>query len=120
MITTTCHCGRVTISIPRQPETLTNCNCSICRRYGALWAYYRESEVKISYAPGATRTYSRAPKTLRFVRCATCGCVSHWERIADQGRDDRIGINARNFDPEQIGPAKIRLLDGAKTEQYLE
>jgi len=120
MITTTCHCGRVTISIPRQPETLTNCNCSICRRYGALWAYFRESEVRISYPPGARRTYSRAPKTLQFVRCASCGCVSHWERIADQGRDDRIGINARNFDPEQIGPAKIRLLDGAKTEQYLE
>ena len=40
MITTTCHCGAVQIGIARAPEMLTNCNCSICRRYGTLWAYF--------------------------------------------------------------------------------
>jgi hypothetical protein len=54
MIATTCHCGAVRISIPRVPETLTHCDCSICRRYGTLWAYYAKDEVKIEAAPGTT------------------------------------------------------------------
>ncbi len=47
MLSATCHCGAVRIHIPRKPRSLTNCNCSICRRYGVLWAYYRDAEVKL-------------------------------------------------------------------------
>jgi hypothetical protein len=35
-----CHCGAVRITIPRKPEYLIECSCSICRRNGALWAFY--------------------------------------------------------------------------------
>jgi hypothetical protein len=72
MISTTCHCGAVHISIPRAPDTLTNCDCSICRRYGLLW------------------------------------------------RGSSMDVNARNFQPEQLGPVRIRRLDGAVTEEYLD
>jgi hypothetical protein len=85
-----------------------------------LRAYYRERELMVSYAPGSIRTYAHGQKTLRFVRCAICGCLSHWERIPGRVRDDRTGINARNFEPDQIGPARIRFLDGAVTERYLD
>jgi len=119
MIRTSCHCGRVTIEIARPPETLTQCDCSICRRYGVLWAYYRESEVRITAAPGSTDRYAWGRQSICFVRCAGCGCISHWERTSSD-RDDRIGINARNFTPGQIGPARIRRLDGALTEEYLD
>ncbi|MDB5861959.1 MAG: glutathione-dependent formaldehyde-activating [Ramlibacter sp.] len=119
MISTTCHCGAVTIEVARAPETLTNCNCSICRRYGTLWAYYQRSEVQVRAAPGATASYVWGDRMLRFVRCATCGCVTHWEPIAADG-GERMGVNARNFDPAQLGAARIRRLDGAVTEQYLD
>ena len=39
MLTATCHCGAVGVDVPRRPRRLTSCNCSICRRYGTLWAY---------------------------------------------------------------------------------
>jgi hypothetical protein len=119
MITTTCHCGAVTISVPHQPETLTNCNCSICRRYGTLWAYYTRDQVIISAKPGMTAGYARGPKSIRFVRCNQCGCVTHWEPIVPE-RGDRMGVNARNFEPSQLGDARLRRLDGAETEQYLD
>jgi len=35
-----CHCGAVVVNVARRPRQLTDCNCSICRRYGTLWAYY--------------------------------------------------------------------------------
>ena len=117
MLTTHCHCGAVTIAIPRAPLSLTNCNCSICRRYGALWAYFDSAEVTVTAAPGATEIYAWGDHTLRFVRCATCGCVTHWEPV--KGRDARMGVNARNFDPAQLGDVTIRWLDGAGTEQYV-
>jgi hypothetical protein len=119
MLRTTCHCGAVEIRIPRAPETVTNCDCSICRRYGTLWAYFTQDEVRIAAADGATSSYAWGRKSLRFVRCNHCGCITHWEPAVPE-RGNRVGINARNFEPEQLGPARIRRLDGAVTEKYLD
>jgi hypothetical protein len=118
LLTATCHCGAVRIELPRRPRTLTCCNCSMCRRYGALWAYYRPSSVRVTCAPGVTARYAWGEKTIRFVRCRRCGCVTHYERTRDGGR--RIGVNARNVDPEALGPVRIRRLDGAATWKYLD
>ena len=115
MISTSCHCGAVRIGITRKPRTLTNCNCSICRRYGTLWAYYKASEVEVT---GNTDAYSWGDRQLRFVRCVVCGCISHWERISP-APGARVGVNARNFEPSSIGLPRIRLLDGAATWKYL-
>ena len=67
MIRTHCHCGAVTIEIPHPPETLTDCSCSICRRYGVLWGYFERGQVRITAAPGATQAYAWDKKTLQFV-----------------------------------------------------
>jgi hypothetical protein len=45
--TATCHCGDVRILIPESELTVTSCNCSICRRYGALWAYFTRQQVRL-------------------------------------------------------------------------
>jgi hypothetical protein len=119
VLKTTCHCGAVSITIPRAPETLTQCDCSICRRYGTLWAYYPGSQVRVAATPGATSGYSWGSKSLRFIRCSTCGCVTHWEPTGPGG-SGRIGVNARNFEPHELGPVRIRLLDGASTWKYVD
>jgi hypothetical protein len=119
MISTTCHCGSVTIEVAHAPSVLTNCDCSICRRYGTLWAYYQGNEVQISCKEGTTSTYAWGKRSLRFVRCNVCGCVTHWEPT-DPKRGPRVGVNARNFEPSQIGNVRIRRLDGADTEKYLD
>ena len=56
MLTATCDCGAVKVEVPREPETLTECNGSICRRYGVLWAYYQDAEVTLSAVPGGVTT----------------------------------------------------------------
>jgi hypothetical protein len=119
MLAATCHCGAVRVEVPRRPRSLTNCNCSICRRYGTLWAYYKASEVRITRAPGATSEYSWGDKSLTFVRCNTCGCITHWEPIRPQ-EGGRMGVNARNFEPGSLESVRIRLLDGASTWKYLD
>ena len=119
MLTATCHCGAVRVEVPRKPRSLTNCNCSICRRYGTLWAYYKKAEVRVIGASRAVDGYSWGDKSLRFVRCGKCGCVTHWEPVQPK-EGARVGVNARNFEPGALGPVRIRLLDGASTWKYLD
>jgi hypothetical protein len=114
-----CHCGAIRIAVPRKPRTLTSCNCSICRRYGTLWMYFRRADVRITAARGATSAYSWGDRSLRFVRCATCGCVTHWEPVQLR-EDSRTGVNARNFDPTLVAATRIRRLDGASTWKFLD
>jgi hypothetical protein len=114
MLQATCHCGAIRIEIPSRPAEVTNCNCSICRRLGTLWAYYDVGTVTIHGHPERTAEYIQGDKTLRTVRCGTCGCVTHWEPL-DTQKYQRMGVNIRNFEPEVIGDVRIRLLDGADT-----
>lgn len=119
MLSATCHCGTIRIEIPHRPTEVVNCNCSICRRTGALWAYYEAGSVRVIGHPEHTSEYIQGDRTLRLVRCKTCGCTTHWEPL-DPSRHPRQGVNIRNFEPADIGDVKIRLLDGADTWEYIE
>jgi hypothetical protein len=119
MLSGSCHCGAVRIEVPRRPRSLTDCNCSICRRYGTLWAYYKATAVRVIAKPGAAKEYAWGRKKLRFVRCATCGCVTHWRpvRLID---GSQIGVNARMFEPDVVAGIRVRRLDGASSWRYLD
>ena len=113
-----CHCGGVRLSIDATPAILTDCNCSVCRRYGVLWAYYRPAQVRVAPPSGATDVYLWNGRATAFHRCKTCGCVTHWA-ATDPSRD-RMGVNARLMPPDTVAAARIRHLDGAATDQYLD
>jgi len=116
MLTAACHCGAIRVDVPRPPSCVTNCNCSICRRYGVLWAYYPASEVQVHAPPGMADGYIWGRKVLRFVRCGTCGCVTHWERVVPV-LGSKMGVNARNFDPDTLNGVPVELLDGAADDE---
>jgi hypothetical protein len=119
MLTATCHCGAVRLDIPRRPRKLTDCNCSICRRYGTLWAYYRFRDVNVHAEPGSLMAYCWGDKQLRFMRCTTCGCITHWQPV-ELTENSRMGVNARNLEPGTIASVRVRRLDGASTWKYLD
>jgi len=119
MLTATCHCGAVRLELPRKPRRLTDCNCSICRRYGTLWAYYRFRDVKVHAEPESLTAYSWGDKQLHFMRCATCGCITHWQPV-ELKEESRMGVNTRNLDPAAIASVRVRHLDGASTWKFLD
>jgi hypothetical protein len=129
MIEASCHCGAVRIEAPAAPIEVTDCNCSICRRLGALWAYYPASKVNVHAVPGALDRYVRADgppsnaqgkPLLGFVSCHTCGCTTHWEALDPAASPDRMGVNARLFAPEVLATARVRRFDGAETWKHLD
>ena len=80
-----CHCGAVHWHFEGVPETATACNCSVCRRYGALWSYGFDEQIAVT---GETRTYLWDRKSIEFHFCVQCGCVAFW-RAATSGPDGR-------------------------------
>ncbi len=115
MIEGSCHCGAVRYTVETAPDTVTDCNCSICRRLGVLWAYYSPRAVTVT---GPTATYQWDDRSLFFHHCQACGCTTHWSP-ADPVVD-RMGVNARLMAPDVLAAARVRRLDGAVTGKYID
>jgi hypothetical protein len=117
MVEATCHCGAVKLTVPAAPASVTECNCSICRRLGARWAYYSPAEVGMPRA-GSTQPYVWGERMLAFHRCRACGVCTHWQSLS--GERDRMAINARMIDGLDWGAITVRQFDGETTWAYLE
>ena len=118
MIEASCHCGAVRLAIAVAPSEVTDCNCSICRRYGVLWAYYSPSQVQRLAPDAATDIYMWGDRAIEFHRCRDCGCVTHWSAVDRTA--NRMGVNARLMSLDILAHAHVRRLDGAVTERYVD
>ncbi len=105
-----CHCGAVKWQFKGIPESATACSCTVCRRYGVLWAYDYEGEgINLS---GQTKAYVRG-ESIEFHFCPNCGCVAYWrsQTLNQEGRR-RIAVNLRLTEPGPIAEVPIDHFDG--------
>ena len=107
-LSTTCHCKAIRITFPPLRESALECLCSICRRYGALWAYYKPDEVHIE--GDATEAYVWGKKTLSFNRCKKCGCMTHYTVIDDT--KSGVAVNCRMLEREEFDRLESEQSDG--------
>lgn len=114
-----CHCGAIKLRLPSLPEKATRCNCSLCRRLGSVWAYYEFGTVVVEGHPANTDEYIQGDRTLRTIRCKTCGCVTHWEPL-DTEKITRHGVNLNNFPPALLESVPVRRFDGADTWTFID
>ena len=117
MLTGWCHCGAVHWTLEGDPGPATACNCSLCRRYGALWAYdYENQRIRIS---GPTARYARANNaapSLEILFCPACGCVLCWRGLQlEPDGSRRIAVNLRLAPPEAVADLPIDHFDGLET-----
>lgn len=106
----TCHCENIQIDVA-PPSQVTNCNCSICSRYKALWGYYDPKNVEIQVGDAGENIYIWGDKDIEFVRCAICGCVTYYRTLPGQP-DPKIAINFRMAAEESIAEVPVRYFDG--------
>ena len=117
MVRGTCHCGAVTYAYDKAPRRATSCNCSICRRLGALWIYATLPRITVA---GPTISYSHGDKDIAFHSCKTCGCTTHWENLHPEDEDAYMAVNLNLADPEVIAKVPVRRFDGADTWEFLD
>ncbi|MBI1200082.1 MAG: GFA family protein [Phenylobacterium sp.] len=95
-----CHCGAVRFRGEAEIDELTRCDCSLCRRRGALMAKVHESALTIEAGEDALVLYQWNTRRARHWFCGRCGIYPfHRKRAAP----DFYGVNVgclENFDVE--------------------
>lgn len=118
MIEGSCHCGAVHWRFDGEVDAVTACNCSVCRRYGVLWAYdYDGERIHVS---GETRAYVWGDKSIAFHFCPNCANVAYW-RALQAGKDGRrrIAVNVRLAEPHQVAALPVEHFDGLNSFEDL-
>ena len=109
MLEGSCLCGRVRWRFDAVPDGATACNCTLCRRYGALWAYdYENERIRIA---GPTTTYTRAGSTdpsLEIHFCPTCGGVLAWRGLRLDAGEEEPGGDRPGFEGAGSGTQQLR------------
>jgi hypothetical protein len=112
MINGSCHCGLVKWAYVFPAESVTACNCSLCRRYGALWAYGDlGTDAQIE---GPTNVYMWSNQHSGFHFCSKCGCLAFYlANKPDENGNRKIAVNFRMVqNPDQIQNLRIDHFDG--------
>ncbi len=111
-----CHCGAVTLIVKDAPSSLMECNCTFCSKHGALWAYYKPTEVTFESVEQSIVICSD-PGTPQHHFCSICHCLSHYYQESSWTGDGTpgepmIGINARLFESFDISKLPLDFVDG--------
>ena len=77
-----CHCGAVelALSLPNGLEDVRRCNCSMCRRRGAIVASVPLAAITIVRGEDSLRLYQFNTHTARHHFCGHCGIYTHHQR----------------------------------------
>lgn len=99
-----CHCGAVEFELDL-PDGLVNvrrCDCSMCRRRGAIAASVPLSGIKILKGADRLTLYQFNTKTAKHYFCSRCGIYTHHQR---RSNPTQYGFNVACL--EGINPLKI-------------
>jgi hypothetical protein len=118
MLEGACLCGAVRWTFDGDPGGATICNCTACRRYGALWIYdFEDGAISIT---GETKFFMRRPDSvLEFHFCPTCGCNTHWRGTRLEEGRRRLAVNLRLSEPETVAKIVLDIFDGLYTFEDL-
>ena len=111
-----CLCGQVSITFDDRPDFIHECNCTLCRKGGAQWAYLHPDLVAVI---GETVGYRRDDKVMPAAEthsCSNCATTTHFvltdQVIAEHG-NTMMGVNMRLADPNDLRGLELRYPDGA-------
>ena len=77
-----CHCGSVVLELDL-PDGIVDprrCDCSICRRKGAIVASVPLDGLHVVQGAGALKLYQFNTKVARHYFCSNCGIYTHHQR----------------------------------------
>jgi len=106
-----CHCGRAGIRLPRKPDYVNHCNCSLCTALGWRGIYFASDELVIDGEFDAYVRGDMKQPTLQILRCSNCGTATHWTPLGEPPFD-RMGVNASLLDEAALEGVEVREIDG--------
>lgn len=68
-----CHCGAVQFEVMLDPSQATYCNCSICKKKGAIYAATSDDALTFINGKDDLTLYQFGTHTAKHYFCKTCG-----------------------------------------------
>ena len=108
----TCHCGAVELEVTLTDglATARRCDCSFCRRRGAVAVSAPLDGVRVVQGEDALRLYTWGTRTAQHYFCGTCGVYTHHRR---RSNPNEYGVNLgalEGVNPRDLG--EIPWVDG--------
>ena len=104
-----CHCGNIEIQL-NLPDGLLKprrCDCSICRRKGALVASVKLKDLKVVKGTEHLKLYQFNTNTAKHYFCSNCGIYTHHQR---RSSPDEFGFNVgclENVNPYELSDVPV-------------
>lgn len=107
-----CHCGRIAFTVEGDIDEVVDCNCSMCRRKGALLAAVPRDAITLKTAEGDMGTYRFNKHAIDHHFCPDCGIAPFSE---GKGRDGKAMamVNVRCLPDVDLEKLKVMKFDGA-------
>lgn len=101
----TCHCGAVELELdlPNGIVDARRCDCSMCRRRGAIVASVPLSGIRIIKGTEFLKLYQFNTFTAKHYFCANCGIYTHHQR---RSNPEQYGYNVGCL--EGVNPFDLR------------
>jgi hypothetical protein len=108
-----CHCGAVAFEVDLQQgfQSLRRCNCSLCRRKGAIMANVPVERLRVTKGQDKLSLYQWNTRQAKHYFCSVCGIYTHHQTRSNPGE---YGFNVaciEGVDPFALGSVAIG--DGA-------
>jgi hypothetical protein len=107
-----CHCGAVVLEL-ELPDGIVDprrCNCSICRRKGAIAASVPLAGLHVMRGEDVLTLYQFNTKTAKHYFCSICGIYTHHQRRSNPSEYSYNVACLEGVDPFDI--PGVRELDG--------
>lgn len=108
-----CHCGRVTFELKAKLGVVVDCNCSICRRRGALWHGASDASLRMTGGEEHLQLYQFGTMTAKHYFCRHCGIHPFVRPRLDP---TRWAVNVRCIDGVDLSSLEVRPFDGENWE----
>lgn len=107
--TASCHCGAVQLqlTLPNGLEELRRCDCSMCRRRGAIVASITLDNLKVVQGEDKLSLYQFNTMTAKHYFCSICGIYTHHQR---RSNPKLFGFNVaclEGVNPYELGEVPV-------------
>ncbi|MDO9460844.1 MAG: GFA family protein [Alphaproteobacteria bacterium] len=108
-----CHCGEIQFEVDADLDHVRVCDCSICRRRGALIHRVEENCLRLITPIAALSVYQWHTKTARDYFCPACGILPFRRPRTAPGK---WGVNVRCLEGVDLSAIPIRHVHGSKLD----
>lgn len=107
-----CHCGRIAFEVEGEIGEVIDCNCSLCRRRGALLAAFPRAAITLTTPASDLGEYRFNRQAVAHHFCPQCGIAPFSEGRGADGTAMAM-VNVRCLPDVDLATLKVTQYDGA-------